>query len=608
MSWSDRTGSLDMQTLRHHYLTGALTPERVVTAVYERIAAQGNDHVWITLLPRERVLAQAQHSMTQLYQPLAGIPFAVKDNIDVAGYPTTVACADFAYVPEKTATVVERLEQAGAILIGKTNLDQFATGLVGTRSPYGTPRNPFNPAYIPGGSSSGSAVAVAAGLVSFALGTDTAGSGRVPAGFNNLIGLKPTPGLVSTAGVFPACRSLDCVSIFALTVADAALVLAQCQGYDAQDIYSVPIPSEPRQFHPAGFTFAVPRAAQLRFFGNAEYQRLYTAALHALQAIGGQPLEIDFSPFTAVADLLYAGPWVAERLAALGQFFYDRPEALHPVTRAIIAQAEKFSAVEAFQAQYQLRTLARGTASVWSQADMLALPTTGTIYTLHELEAEPIAGNTNLGYYTNFVNLLGLAALALPAGLTRAGLPFGLTLVARGGAESALLTLGARLQQQQGGSLGATGNPLPTSPPLNEPASPHQPNTDRHLQLAVFGLHLAGEPLNHQLTDLGGRFVRTAQTAPTYRMFCLTTGVEKPGVVLVTAGDGAALELEIWSLPIDAVGRFLAQIPPPLGLGTIALADGSTVQGFICEGYATMTARDITAFGGWRGYRRRLNS
>ena len=460
--WPVSTGSLDIKTLRAHYSAGTLTPEQVIAAVYERLDQQGDDHVWISLVPREQALARAKHLAASLHLPLAGMPFAVKDNMDVTGYPTTVGCPDFAYMPETTARVVERLERAGAILIGKTNLDQFATGLVGTRSPYGTPRNPFNAQYIPGGSSSGSAVAVAAGLVSFALGTDTAGSGRVPAGFNNLVGLKPTPGLVSTAGVFPACRSLDCVSIFALTVADAALVLAQCQGYDAADIYSVTAPVENAVADPTRFTFGVPRPEQLRFFGNAEYERVYAAALDGLEAIGGQRLEIDFRPFMAVADLLYAGPWVAERLVAVGKFFYDRPEAFHPVTRAILASAEKFSAGDAFAAQYQLRTLARRSEAVWQQVDLLALPTTGTIYTLQEVAADPINVNTTLGYYTNFVNLLGLSALALPAGFTSSGLPAGLTLVAGGFAEPMLLAVGSRFQHHIAASLGATGNPLPT--------------------------------------------------------------------------------------------------------------------------------------------------
>lgn len=607
MSWSTTTGSLAISVLHACYKAGTLAAADVIAAVYDRIESRGHDHTWISLVPRQRALERAQRVVQLPHRPLSGIPFAVKDNIDVAGYPTTAACPDFAYTPEKTASVVDRLEQAGAILIGKTNLDQFATGLVGTRSPYGTPANAFHPEYIPGGSSSGSAVAVATGLVSFALGTDTAGSGRVPAGFNNLVGLKPTPGMVSTSGVFPACRSLDCVSIFTLTVEDAELVLGQCQGFDAQDIYSVAARPERPHFDPTRFTFGVPRAHQLRFFDNAAYERVYAEALRALEEIGGRQIEIDFAPFAEAADLLYAGPWVAERLAALGRFFYERPEALHPVTRAVVAKAEDYSALDAFQAEYTLRSLSRQTEAVWRQVDVLALPTAGTIYTMHELDADPVGLNTNLGYYTNFVNLLGLSALALPAGFTPSGLPCGMSLVASGFSEPALLALGCRLHHHTGAVLGATGNPLPS---LSVPEDGHTEYAQDHdmvtwIELAVFGLHLAGEPLNHQLTDLGARLVRLAKTASTYRMYLLQNGMEKPGVVVAHNGDGASLDLEIWQLPADAVGRFFMHIPPPLGLGTITLEDGELVKGFICEGYVAATSLDLTPYGGWRGYQSR---
>lgn len=456
MHWSAPTGSLDIQTLQAHYQTGALTPEQVVQAVYDRIDSHRDDPIWISLVARQRALERARQVRHQAHQPLAGIPFAAKDNIDVAGSPTTVACPEFAYVPDQTASVIKRLENAGAILVGKTNLDQFATGLVGTRSPYGIPCNPFHRDYIPGGSSSGSAVAVAAGLVSFALGTDTAGSGRIPAGFNNLVGLKPTPGLLSTAGVFPACRSLDCVSIFTLTVEDAERVLDVCAGYDADDIYSVAAPAETPGFAPDRFAFGVPQPSQRRFFGNPDYAGAYDNALHVLETLGGGRVEIDFAPFTEVAELLYAGPWIAERLAALGSFFYHQPQAIHPVTRAILSQAEAFSAVDAFQAQYQLRALARQGEAAWGQATLLVLPTAGGIYTLRELESDPIGLNAHLGYYTNFVNLLGFSALALPAGLTAAGLPAGITLIAPAFCEAALLALGRRFHRTLGGRLGAT--------------------------------------------------------------------------------------------------------------------------------------------------------
>jgi allophanate hydrolase len=460
--------SLDLTRLRRRFLAGGLTAAALVGEVVERIAAAGDDKVWITRVPEaalwaragalDRRAARAPDLVRHL--PLFGVPFAVKDNIDVAGLETTAACPAFAYRAAVSAPVVARLEDAGAILVGKTNMDQFATGLSGCRSPYGVPRNPFDPRFIPGGSSSGSAVAVASGLVSFALGTDTAGSGRVPAAFNNIVGLKPTRGRLSMRGVVPACRSLDCLSIFALSCKDAARILEVCAGYDAADPFSRRLPAAANLFD-EGFRFAVPPAADLEFDGERQGSDLFAAAATALEAVGGERIEADFAPFRAAGALLYDGPWIAERLIALEALISRQPEALLPVTRSIIAEGKKYTAADAFRASYRLALLRREAEALWDRADLLLLPTAPAIYTLAEIEAEPLARNARLGHYTNFVNLLDLAAVAVPAGFRSDGLPFGVSLIAPKGGERVLLSLGAKLQRRLNLPLGATRCFLP---------------------------------------------------------------------------------------------------------------------------------------------------
>jgi len=353
-------------------------------------------------------------------------------------------------------------------LIGKTNLDQFATGLVGTRSPYGACTNAIDPRYIAGGSSSGSAVTVALNLVSFALGTDTAGSGRVPAGFNNIVGLKPTRGAISAAGVVPACRSLDCVSIFAFTAGDAWDVYRVARGYDAADPYSRH--PEPSVHAPAGrFRCGVPAASQLDFCGDAEAARMFSRGIALVERAGGSIVEIDYAPFRAAAELLYHGPWLAERLAAIREFFTAHQNEMHPVTRAIIAKGADYSAVDAFEAAYRLQDLKRQAASEMNGIDVLAVPTAPTIYTIAQVEADPIGLNSNLGLYTNFVNLLDLAAISIPSGMRADSLPAGITLVAPAFSEPLLCELGARLHQLSGMSLGATRFELPEWPALTPP-------------------------------------------------------------------------------------------------------------------------------------------
>jgi allophanate hydrolase len=459
--------SLDLARLRDRFRGGELAAVALAEEVLDRIAEAGDDKVWIERVPAETLRARAaaldalaaREPETRARLPLFGVPFAVKDNIDVEAMTTTAGCPGFAYRARETAPAVARLLEAGALLIGKTNLDQVATGLVGTRSPYGVPRNPFDARYIPGGSSSGSAVAVASGLVSFALGTDTAGSGRVPAAFNNIVGLKPTRGLVSTRGVVPACRTLDCVSIFALSCADAAEILAQCGSYDALDPFARPAP--PPVTFPTPFRFALPRAADLDFLGDADASGLYAHAADTLKALGGIAVEADLTPFRSAAALLYDGPWVAERLAAIGELFERAPTALLPVIRDIIGGGARYSAVDAFNAIYRLAELRRRTERLWSEADLLLLPTVGTIYRIAEVEADPVGLNTKLGLYTNFVNLLDLSAIALPAGFRRDGLPLGVSCIAPAFAEAALCTLGAAFQRRLGLPLGATGRQLP---------------------------------------------------------------------------------------------------------------------------------------------------
>ena len=456
--------SFDFATLREAYRTGSLSLVSVVAEVAARIQARGDDGVWISRVPEDALFAEAKALERRAAEnfeamPLYGLPFAVKDNIDVAGLPTTCACPEFLYQPARSATVVERLRRAGAVCIGKTNLDQFATGLVGVRSPYGIPRNPFDAVYIPGGSSSGSAVAVAAGLVAFALGTDTAGSGRVPASFNNIVGLKPTRGLISASGVVPACRSLDCVSIFALTVGDAATVLDVAHAPDHEDGYSRPAPPG---FHamsrlPAHFRFGLVAPDQLEFFGNPDGAAIYAAAVDRLVALGGEPVQVDYDPFLETAKLVYRGPWLAERFGAIAAAIGTRWDALHPTVRGIVAGADRISGVDVFTGLHRLMTLRQKTQQIWRNIDALVLPTTGTIYRIAEIEANAVGLNENLGRYTNFCNLLDLSALAVPAGFRRDGLPCGVTLFAPAFHDPLLAVIGAALHATSDLPVGTTG-------------------------------------------------------------------------------------------------------------------------------------------------------
>lgn len=584
-----------LSDLLEAHRSGARSLADTVAEVYRRIAARDDPAIFITLRPQAEVQAEAEALAARgaAGLPLYGIPIAVKDNIDVAGLPTTAACPAFAYMPERDATAVARLKAAGALVIGKTNLDQFATGLVGVRSPYGIPKNPFKADLVPGGSSSGSAVAVSSGIVPVALGTDTAGSGRVPAMLNNIVGVKPSLGLVPNTGLVPACRSLDCISVFALTVDDAMAVLQVMAGDDA-DAYSRPLPLAPLAAAPTAPVLGVLSPDQREFFGDPDAADAYEAALARWRTIGAKLMEIDFAPFAETARLLYEGPWVAERWIVAGDLIANDPEAVHPVTRAITEPGGAASAADAFRAMYRLKALRKTVEPTLAAVDALVLPTAPTAYTVAEVLAEPILLNSRNGTYTNFVNLMDLCGTAVPTTVAASGVPYGITLLAPAGRDGEVASLARAFMAAGDLTLGATGAPL-VAPPLAAPAGP-----DR-LEVCVFGAHLSGMALNGDLKAMGGRFVAEAETAPAYRMKLLPGAQPRPGVVRVGAG-GAALKGEVWSLPMEGVGRLLATIPAPLGLGQVELADGRRIAGFLAEAVEVADAPDITHFGGFRSF------
>jgi allophanate hydrolase len=589
---------LDLTSLRAAYRQG-MTPLDLVEAVIERRAASKDPAIFITSTPDEQLRAAAGDLMARAPKanslPLWGVPFAVKDNIDVAGLPTTAACPAFAYKPTADATVVARLKAAGAIVIGKTNLDQFATGLNGTRSPHGAPRSVFDARYISGGSSSGSSVAVASGLATFALGTDTAGSGRVPAALNNLVGIKPTPGLLSNSGVVPACRSLDCVTIFAGTVGDGVAIRKVAEGFDPTDPFSRA--PEWASLPVSGLRVGILGGVEREFFGDVEVERLYDLAIERASALGVTIVPFDYAPFREAAALLYEGPWVAERLAAVEDFLATNADDFDPTVRKIIEAAKGKTAVDAFNGRYRLEELRRRTQAEWKEVDVLLLPTAPTTYTVADMKADPIVLNGRLGRYTNFVNLLDCAAIAIPAGFANNGLPAGVTLVAPAFSDDALAPLADALHRAAASGMGVDRHAS-----ISE-ASRVGPVEDGFVPIVVVGAHLTGMPLNHQLTGPGGRLLKSCRTAGDYRLFALPDTVPpKPGLIREPGFDGPGLEVEVWMMPPDAFGHFVQNIPGPLGVGKVTLDDGSSVSGFLCEMYAIEFARDITHLGGWRAY------
>ena len=603
------TLSFDIANLLAAYASGVSV--RAVIAEAQRRCASDTNNAFIHRLSDAEIepfLARLD-GVDPASLPLYGVPFALKDNIDLAHIPTTAGCPEFAYTPGESAFLIQQLLAAGAVPLGKTNLDQFATGLNGTRSPYGACQNAFNPAFVSGGSSSGSAVSVAKGWVSFSLGTDTAGSGRVPASFNNLVGLKPSIGLLSGTGVVPACRSVDTVSIFALTAADAQAVLAVAAAYDEADAFSRPVVPFGVDFSAGPSRFGVPRPQAPAFFGNTAAHGLFEASIERLKALGGTPVTVDLTPFLEAARLLYEGPWVAERYLAIQSFIDVQPEAVFPPVRTIIEGGRGKTAADAFTASYRLKALKRVCDAVWKDIDCLLTPTAGTIYRIADMQADPIRLNSNLGYYTNFMNLLDYAAVAVPAGFQASGdaqgLPWGVTLAAPAFKDVPLLRLADlfhRSHRAQPLSLGATTAKLSDTPAITTTDLPKGSNTAGTVKVAVCGAHLSGLPLNWQLTQRGARLLGAVQSAPEYRFYALAGGpVQRPGMVRVNEG-GAAIDMEVWELPAEHFGSFVDGIPAPLGIGKVKLADGSWVSGFVCEAVGVEGGTEITQLGSWRAW------
>ncbi len=589
---------IDIPGLKAAYAHG-LSPVAVVEHVYDTIDKVGDPGIFTTLVDRKKAVKVAAALRKQDREALSlwGVPFAVKDNIDVAGMPTTAAAPSLAYKAKRTATAVAKLLDAGAILIGKTNLDQFATGLVGVRTPFPMPKNSFDPKIVPGGSSSGSAVAVARGMVPFALGTDTAGSGRVPAGLNNIVGLKPSVGAVSSAGMLPACRTLDCISVFAGTVDDAWTVYSVIAGPDEADAYSRPIVLGSVTPPPPVLRLGVPRPKDLLFFGDASARAHWKACASRMQEMGAELVDVDFTALFEAASLLYDGPWVAERFQALRGIMETKAGELHPTTRKVIEKAKTFSAADAFKGIYRLQELKCAADKLLAGVDALMVPTAPYPPTLEELKSDPIGPNMRLGTYTNFVNLLDMAAIAVPGSLRKDKLPAGVTFIAPRGRDAFIAGLARAFHHQAAATIGATGRALPALKPQPAVAPAGM------IEIAVVGAHLSGMALNHEVKGLGGMFVRAVETEPCYELYALPGGPPKrPGLIRVAAGTGHKIATEVWAMPPEGFGRFVAGIPAPLGIGTLQLVDGTRPKGFLCEVEATRGAKHISSFGGWRAF------
>ncbi|HKM61304.1 MAG TPA: allophanate hydrolase [Acidisphaera sp.] len=562
-------------------------PVLAIEATIAADRAYDDPALWISRLPDEGLRARARMLADEGPQdrPLFGVPVAVKDNIDVAGLPTTAACPAYAYIPTENAPCVQRLIDAGAIIVGKTNLDQFATGLTGVRSPYGTPRNPFSPAHVPGGSSSGSGVAVAAGIVPLALGTDTAGSGRVPAMFGNIVGLKPTVGSVPTRGVVPACRSIDTVSIFGRTVDEALVAARVIAGDDPADRYAraAPFPHLRRCGLPRMPRIGLPYIDEETCAQSVVENYYSAAAPFALQPV-------DLSPFLELAKLLYGGPWVAERSAALRDILTGQPEALHPITRIILESGFERSIVDGFDAFHTLAAVRREARTLFTQIDALLVPTAPFTPTLAETDDDPFGPNSRLGTFTNFVNLCDLAAVAVPSGVGRDGLPCGVTVIGPAWSDGWIAAIADAIHRTAVQTIGATRQALTARAP------PDDANLDETALFCV-GAHMSGLPLNQSLVSRGGRFIRETSTAPHYALYALG---DRPGLVRV-GPNGAAILGEVWAVPTAAIGAVLAEVAPPLGFGTVTLDSGPCL-GFLAEAAGVAGAPDITALGGWRAF------
>ncbi len=594
---------LTISGLRTHYLNRDFTPEQLITSLRHKAASVEDNPIWIHLLNQQEITvfldALIEKDIEQC--PLYGVPFAIKDNIDLAGIPTTAACPAFKYRATDSASVVRHLLNAGAIPLGKTNMDQFATGLVGTRSPepWGPCKNAFNSALISGGSSSGSAVALALGMVSFSLGTDTAGSGRVPASLNNLVGLKPTRGVLSTQGVVPACKSLDCVSIFALNTDDANTVFDCCAREDSQDPYSRknPFNNGPRYYKTKtdGLTIGVPEKSQLTFFNCDEAEVMFEQLLERLQGSNYQLKTVDTSPFLQAAKLLYQGPWVTERWLATQGIVEHKADQMLPVIREIISPGNSPLASDLFSAQYALQALKKHADDILQDIDALLMPTNPRYYSISEVEQDPIQLNANMGYYTNFMNLLDYSAIAIPAGFYQAGPGFGITLFQQAFSDKKLLSIASGIQNLLQLPLAATLKEFKATG-----AQATQPAADT-VEVVVCGAHLEGLPLNWQLTERGAQLVEKTRTSQNYRFFALAGGPPlRPG--LLREENGETIDVEVWRMPSSNFGSFVSEIPPPLGIGKVELEDKRWLSGFICDSWGLEGALDITGFGSWRNY------
>lgn len=587
---------LTLPSLRQAY-SGGVTPSEVINQVYRRIEEVADPGIFLCLFAKERLLAEAEAlGAYDPDRPLWGVPFVIKDNIDVAGQPTTAACPDFTYVPEQTAFVVSKLQAAGALLIGKTNLDQFATGLIGVRTPYGAPKNSLDADIVPGGSSGGSAVAVAHGIASFSLGTDTAGSGRVPAALNNIVGLKPTLGALSSSGVVPACRTLDTVSVFALTVSDAYTAFAAAAAFDAADDYSRTFDTPPLVKANTALTVGIPSAASIRFEGDEAQAESFAQSIAALKEGGATIKEIDFSPLFDIAQMLYFGSWVAERYVATETLMTTNPDALFPVTKKIIASAVGRTAADTFKDFYQLQRLIGQVKPAIEACDVLCVPSIPTFVTVADVDADAMGPNNLLGTYTNFVNLMDLCGIAVPAPARRDGRPGSVTVLGNAGADAKVAAVAAEIEAWGTRTLGATRWAFEAEP------LPDEPSADV-IRIAVCGAHMNGLPLNHTLTSRGARFVRADKTSDDYRFYALPgSGILRPGLVRTTSNLSASVAVELWDMPLSEFGGFMKTIPSPLCIGTVTLADGSAVQGFVCEAVGQEGAEDITDLADWRLY------
>ena len=597
--------------LRTHYQRGDFTPRELIASLRVRSKQFADRNIWIHELDDSEIekylAALDQRSFADA--PLYGIPFAIKDNIDLANIRTTAACEAVAFTPNDHAFVVKNLIDAGAIPLGKTNLDQLATGINGTRSPWGPGKNSFDPEYISGGSSSGSALAVALGLATFSLGTDTAGSGRIPAAFNNIVGWKPSRGLLSSRGMLPACRTLDCITLFALSASDINALAPFAVRYDEKDAYSRHNPAYNSSNNGAAgnafgapakksFEFGVPRADQLEFYGDARYQAAFAKSIELLERIGGKKREIDFSHFLDAARLLYEGPWIAERYHGIRELIDNNPSALLPVIQTIIGSGRDKSAVAAFDAMYKMQEFRRSIEPLIESLEFIATPTAGTHFTIEQMLAEPILRNSELGYYTNFMNLLDLAAVAVPTQILDNGMPFGITLFSDRFTDLRLLSYAQQIQATTKLPLGAIKKSIAFSslPPRAELSTS---------KVVVCGAHMSGLPFNNQLLARQARLIAKTKTSSSYRFYALPitqqVTIPRPGLIRVDR-EGSSIEVEVWEMPSTEFGSFVAAIPQPLGIGKVELENGEWLPGFICEGYAVDGAEDITALGGWRSY------